>query len=296
MVTLCLGALLSGCSGNQAKADSSHAAKSAPATKAAPAAPVTPVIDAQYPGVDLGKLADDEKASFARLMQKYPSACGKPHSLAVSLRTDPSCKRSVYAARYLATLLGEHFLQSETEEQYDLRFSAPKVELNVKGAPVRGDAKAKVSIVEFSDFQCPHCKHLQPILETVLKDYAGQVNLVFKCFPLTTIHPDARAAAAAAIAAGKQGQVWGFHDNLFGGDQEHDSPSDLAKIASDLKLDVAKWKSDLPAAEAEVDQDRVQGEKLEIGATPTVYIDGRKYQGPLDVDSFKDWVGEALAK
>ncbi len=283
-----LATLSAGCSGGKANADSAHPGAAAKSTAA--------VNDPSLPGVDLSKLQDDEKASFGRLTQKYPSACGKPHSLAVSLRTDPACKRSLYAARYLVTLLSAHFLESETEEQYDLRFSAPKVVIDVKGSPVRGDAKAKVSIVEFSDFQCPHCKHIQPILESVLKDYPGQVNLIFKCFPLTTIHPDARGAATAAIAAGRQGQFWAFHDKLFGGDQEHDSAADLEHIAKDLKLDLGKWKGDLPAAEAAVDHDRSDGEKLEIGATPTIFIAGRKYQGPLDADQFKDWVAEALNK
>src|SRR5262245_34239042 len=126
--------------------------------------------------VDLKELRDDEKATFGRLVQKYPSACGKAHSLEVSLRTDPGCKRSVFAARFLVKLLKQHgFLQSEIEEQYEARFQAPVVRIDTDGAPVRGEPGAPVSIIEFSDFQCPHCKRLQPILEKVLEDYRGQV-------------------------------------------------------------------------------------------------------------------------
>ena len=274
-----------GCSSRKASADP-EAAQSA--TKAAPA----PSLDGLP--LDLKGLRDDDKAALGRLLQKYPSACGKAHSLEVSLRTDPACKRSVFAARYMVKLLGQHLLQSEVEEQYEARYQQQPVTIDTTGSPVRGDAHAPVTIVEFSDFQCPHCKHLQPILERVLDQYRGQVKVVFKNFPLTSVHPDSAGAAAGAVAAGKQGKFWEFHDRLFGGDQEHEAMGDLEKIAKDLKLDVKKWQGDLEAARAQVAKDRADGDKLDINATPTIYIDGRKYTGSVDYDSIKDWIDEEL--
>jgi protein-disulfide isomerase len=244
--------------------------------------------------VDLKDLRDDEKEAFGRLLQKYPSACGKAHSLELSLRNDPGCKRSVFAARYMVRLLKLHLLQSEVEEQYEARFQAPVVRIDTDGAPVRGETGAPVTIVEFSDFQCPHCKRLQPILERVLEDYRGQVKVIFKQFPLTSVHPDSAGAAAAALAAGKQGKFWQFHDRLFGGDQEHEAQADLEKVAKDLKLDVKKWQADLEPARTQVAKDRADGEKLEINATPTLFLDGKKYHGPLEVDELKDWIDEEL--
>jgi protein-disulfide isomerase len=245
--------------------------------------------------VDLNDLRDSEKASFFRLIAKYPSACGKAHSLQVSLKTDPRCKRSVFAARYIARLLGAHLLESEVEEHYDLRFGPmQKIDVDVANAPMRGEPHAPVTLVEFSDFQCPHCKHLQPALEGILNDYRGQVKLYFKNYPIERAHPDAKLAAAAALAAGKQGKFWQFHDKLFAGDQEHEDMSVLEKYAKDLKLDVKKWKADIETSKDQVAKDHADGEKVDVGATPTLFIDGRLYRGPNTYEDLKDWVEEEL--
>src|SRR5581483_3117848 len=218
-----LVAALAGCADRKAAADNSAVA---------PAPAPAPASSGDLP-VDLSELREDEKASFVRLIQKYPSACGKAHSLQVSIKTDPRCRRSVFAARYLARLLKAHLLESEVEEQYDLRFGpVKKQEFELKDAPLRGEATAPITLVEFSDFQCPHCKHLQPILERILDEYRGQVKLYFKNYPITRAHPYAELAAQAALAAGKQGKFWPFHDRLFGGDQENESMPVLQKIAA----------------------------------------------------------------
>jgi protein-disulfide isomerase len=270
--------------------------KAAARPESAEARPVADKPAASLDGlpVDLKDLRDDEKVAFGRLIQKYPSACGKAHSLEVSLRNDPGCKRSVFGARYMVRILKMHFLQSEVEEQYEARFQEKPVSIDVSSAPVRGDAHAPVTLVEFSDFQCPHCKRLQPVLERALDEYRGQVKLCFKNFPLTSVHPDSAGAAAAAVAAGKQGKFWQFHDRLFGGDQEHEGEADLEKIARDLKLDLKKWQGDMGAARGQVDKDRADGEKLEINSTPTLYIDGKKYRGPLEFEELKDWIDEEI--
>jgi predicted DsbA family dithiol-disulfide isomerase len=278
-----------GCSDRRAAAspDTAPAERKEAQRPAASAAPLP---------VDLGALRDSERSAFGRLIQKYPSACGKAHSLEVSLRSDPRCRRSVFAARYLVRLFKAHLLESEVEEQYEGRFGVtPRLDVDVKEAPLRGEPHAPVTIVEFSDFQCPHCKHLQPILERLLDDYRGQVKLYFKNFPLSS-HHDSETAAAGALAAGKQGKFWQFHDRLFGGDQEHEEMPQLEKIARDLKLDLKKWKSDLDAAKPRVARDRADGEKIEVQATPTLVLNGRRYKGSLDYDDLKDWVDEELNK
>jgi protein-disulfide isomerase len=283
---ICLLVVLLGCSDRKASANPEASSQKAQAVAKPPSLEGLPV--------DLKDLRDDEKVSFGKLVQKYPSACKKAHSLEVSLRTDPGCKRSVFAARYIVKLLKLHLLQSEVEEQYEERFSAPSVSIDTQGAPVRGETTAPVSIVEFSDFQCPHCKRLQPVLERVLEEYRGQVKLVFKQYPLTSVHPDAAGAAAGALAAGKQGKFWQFHDKLFGGDQEHEAMADLEKVARDLKLDLKKWQADLETARTQVAKDRADGEKLEINSTPTMFVGGKKYHGGLEFDDLKDWIDEEL--
>lgn len=274
---------LVGCADKNAAAKANH---TAPQPVAQPAA-----LEGELP-VDTKDLRDDEKRTFARLIAKYPSACGKPHSLEQSLRTDSRCKRSLFAARYLVRLLKLHLLASEVEEQYELRFSSPKHEIDVAQSPLRGESFAPITIVEFSDFQCPHCKKLQPALERLLDEYRGQVKLVFKNFPLG-VHPDAPTSAAAALAAGKQGKFWPFHDRLFGNQENHGMVF-LEKIAKDLKLDLKKWKADLEAARPQVQKDRTEGEKVDVQATPTLFVSGRKYHGPTEFEDIKDWIEEEL--
>ncbi len=253
---------------------------------------------AQVPNVDLSGFSDGDKAAFVRLLQKYPSACGKAQSLEASLKSDPKCRRSVFAARYMAKLFRLGLLPSEVEEHYNDRFG-PDVykykDIDVHDAPVRGDPGAPVAIVEFSDFQCPHCKHAQPALERILEEFP-QVKLYFKHYPITRAHPYAQMAAQAAVAASKQGKFWQFHDKLFKGDQEKESPSDLERYARELKLDLGRWKKDTDAAADKVNRDRADGEKVNVDSTPSLFINGRKFHGPPTYDELKDWIEEELNK
>lgn len=260
-----------------------------------------PALAAQDPNeglpVDLKELRDSEKTAFFRLIGKYPSACGKAHSLLLSLKNDPRCRRSVFAARYIARLFKAHLLDSEVEEHYDQRFGpVQKHEIDVKDAPMRGEPHAAIVLVEFSDFQCPHCKHLQAPLERVLEEYRGQVRLYFKQYPIERNHPYAKLAAQAALAAGKQGKFWPFHDKLFGGDQEKMDMPVLEKVARDLKLDLKKWKGDIDGMRARVERDHADGEKVEISATPSLFINGKLYRGPHLFEELKDWIDEELNK
>ena len=161
---------------------------------------------------------------------------------------------------------------------------------------MRGDPKAPVTIVEFSDFQCPHCKRAQPALEKLLDEYRGQVKLYFKNYPIRAMHPDAVPAAAAAMAAGKQGKFWAYHDRLFATNQEAFPPALLEKIAVECKLDLAKWKADLEPMRAEVDKDHAAGEKADVQSTPSLYINGKKFLGHNTFEDLKEWVDEELNK
>lgn len=288
-----------GCSGNRADAQKqpAGAAPAAPAAPAAAPAPEAAAVPGELP-LDQSQLRDDEKATLKKLVSKFGSVCKKPHSLEVSLKTDPGCRRSLYAGKFLVRLLSEHkWLPSEIEEQYEQRYVDPKnYNIDITGAPLRGDAKAPVTIVEFSDFQCPHCKRAQPVIDKVLDEYRGQVKLYFKNYPIRAMHPDAVAAAAAALAAGKQGKFWAYHDRLFATNQEAYPPTLLEKIATDVKLDLAKWKADLEPMRADVDRDHEAGEKADVQATPSFYINGKKFLGHLQFEDMKEWIDEELNK
>jgi predicted DsbA family dithiol-disulfide isomerase len=244
--------------------------------------------------LDTKGLDEAQKKTLQTLLDKYPSPCGKAHSLATSLKSDPSCKRAPFAARYLVMLLSLGLTQKEAEEHYEERFVTPHVGTCRPGAPVRGDERAPITICEFADFQCTHCKATEPILKKLLEEYKGRVKVWFKNYPLMSIHPDARPAAATAIAAGWQNKFWPMHDLLFE-HQENLGPAELEKLAKELQLDLNKLNTDLPAAAAKVDADHAEGQALGVSKTPTLFIDGREYRGPLKYENVKDWIDEALA-
>ncbi len=107
---------------------------------------------------------------------------------------------------------------------------------------MRGPADALVTLVEFSDYQCPYCRQAHATVTQVEKKYAGKLRLVMKQYPLP-FHPQARPAALAAIAARMQGKYWEMHDRLFGSSPQLD-PDSLERYAQEIGLDVARWKRD----------------------------------------------------
>lgn len=140
--------------------------------------------------------------------------------------------------------------------------------------PVKGPADAKVTIVEFSDFQCPACKQAHFKLADVLEKYGDKIKFVYRDFPLMGKHPDALPAAVAAHCAGDQGKYWEMHDSLFkAGSLKED---DFKKYAAEHKLDAEKFSACLkdPARENEVRKDMDDGRAYGVNSTPTFYVNG----------------------
>jgi protein-disulfide isomerase len=246
------------------------------------------------PGVDLTKLDEFERKVFFRVMNKESSACGKAHSLLQSVKTDRSCRKSLYAARYVARLVDGGYTDSEISESIQKRFRTERVTLDLGDSPAKGPASAPVTVVEFVDYECPHCKRVQPVLKQVMDDYRDEVKVVFKHYPLGG-HTNARAAAEAAMAAHKQGKFWAYNDKIWA-IADSLSPAALEQIAKDVGLDVTKWRTDFEseAIKERVQLDRNQGERLALQATPTIYVNGRLFGDNRDVESLKDWINEEL--
>ena len=149
----------------------------------------------------------------------------------------------------------------------------PKVNQGVdaQGQYYRGASNATVTIYEYSDYECPNCKLAEPEIMSFLANYQDRgVRVVFKNFPLESIHPDARGAAVAAVCAGRQGQFWEYHDLLFASQPALDDLS-LMSYARRLNLDTVAFAACLkdPTAQAVVDADEAQGFGLGLQATPT---------------------------
>jgi protein-disulfide isomerase len=268
------------------------AAPGKPAEKGDTAEDTTPP-----PGVDVTKLDDFERKVFFRILNKESSACGKAHSLIHSVKHDRDCRKSLYAARYVARLVDSGYTDSEIGELLEKRFrgGAPK-RIDVSEAPVKGNPNAPVTIVEFVDYECPHCKRVQPVLRQVLEEFKDDVKIVFKHYPLST-HTNARTAAEAAVAAHKQGKFWAYNDRLWN-IADGLTPAAMEQQAKEVGLDVAKWRSDMEseAVKTRVQKDRDEGSALGIMATPTLYINGRHFTDQKEMDSLKDWIQEELGR
>ena len=172
----------------------------------------------------------------------------------------------------------------------------PRREVAVESSdPSRGSASAAVTIVEFSDFQCPYCQRASPALKQLLDKYDGRVRVVWKDFPLTQIHPQAFKAAEAAHCAGDQGKFWEYHDRLFAS-QHALLVDDLKKYAKETSLDTARFAACLDTSKySERVRDGVAvGNRLGVTSTPTMYINGRVVAGAYPYEALAAIVDEEL--
>jgi protein-disulfide isomerase len=158
----------------------------------------------------------------------------------------------------------------------------------------RGPAAAPVTILEWSDFQCPFCKNAQDVLARLLAEYPDSLRLVFKDFPLRS-HDRAVPAAVAARCAGAQGRFWEYHDLLFVA-QPAFARDDLLGYARRLGLDVPAFTGCLDTGQFRdaVVADQREGREAGVRATPTFFINGRKIEGALPIEEFRDAIRQAL--
>jgi protein-disulfide isomerase len=167
-------------------------------------------------------------------------------------------------------------------------------EIPVGKSPVKGPEAAPVTIVEFSDYQCPFCSRADPMIEEVIKAYPTQVRLVYKNLPLISIHPFALGAAQAAVAAQKQGKFWEMHDLLFS-NQRALQPEKLKEYATQLGLDAAKFEADMNSDETKsaIQEDMRLAQTVGVRGTPTMFVNGKLVVN-RSVDGFKQTVDAAL--
>ena len=172
-----------------------------------------------------------------------------------------------------------------------------KVETVALGAsPSRGDANAPVTVVVFSDFQCPFCSRAEATVRDLEAAYPGKIRFVFKNQPLP-FHQNARPAAKAALAAGEQGKFWEYHDALFKHQGELDRAS-LERYAEDLGLDLRRFRAALDDSRLDIaiEADITEAHRLDVRGTPAFFINGRGLQGAQPLAAFRAKVDQALAE
>ncbi len=171
----------------------------------------------------------------------------------------------------------------------------PRVAVAIGDDPVKGPATAPVTIVEFSDFQCPFCSRVNPTLKQVEDTYGDKVRVVFRNFPLSQIHPQAAKAAEAASCAADQGKFWEMHDRLFANQQKL-AVEDLKQHATELglKADAFNQCLDSGKKEAEVKHDLDEGSSYGLTGTPAFFINGRLISGAQPLEAFTQIIDEEL--
>jgi protein-disulfide isomerase len=250
----------------------------------------------KLPGVDFSSLSAAQKTTALKILREHGCSCGCSMKLAECRIMDPSCSYSTGLATAVIDALKHGKSETEAIAAADAsnwaHVQPPKllddpVQIPTVGAPYIGPQNAPVTIVEFSDFQCPYCVAAEPEIASLLKTYASQVRFIFKQFPLET-HSQADLAAAAAIAAHKQGKFWVMHDALFA---NHDdlSRTNIVALAKNSGLDLKKFEDDMDSTEVRetVVRDVQDGNRAGVEGTPTIFINGQRYNGPIVLATLK---------
>ena len=174
---------------------------------------------------------------------------------------------------------------------------ANTVSISLAGKIPRGDPNAGITIVEYSDFQCPFCERVEPTLDKILQDYAGKVKLYYKHFPLTQGHQYAQKAAEASECAADQGKFWEYHDKLFENQGALDTNS-LKRYATDLGLDAAKFNACLDNGDKtnQVNTELQEGISNGVQGTPAFLINGQLLSGAQPYANFKQIIDSELIK
>ena len=177
----------------------------------------------------------------------------------------------------------------------EIRIAPPRLPVNVEDAPGRGPKDAPITLVEFSDFQCPFCKKVQPTLEELFEEYDGKLRWVYKDLPLTRIHPGAVRAAEAARCAGEQDKFWEYRDALFElGRVTDEAHPDVAKS---LDLDYTAWETCVESGKyvSAVEADESEAASLGISGTPAFLINGILLSGAQPKESFTRMIEAELS-
>lgn len=260
---------------------------------------------AMLPGVDFSGLTPGMRQRALDVLRKYDCTCGCAMKVAECRFKDPSCAYSKGLAAVVVASLRKG--RTEAEAMADAKASrfghVPEhkvlddaVPIPTAGAPVMGPAGARVTLVEFSDFQCPYCALAVGKIAGILKAYPRDVKLVFKQYPLDS-HPQARISAQAAVAAQRQGKFWQMHDVMFAHRKELSRQAILGWAAG-LGLDMKKFEADLDseAVKKAVERDIDEGDAAGVEGTPTVYIDGQRYNGDLDLSAVRPVIEAELKR
>jgi protein-disulfide isomerase/uncharacterized membrane protein len=234
-----------------------------------PAVPETPLSEPMTPMTEAPAPADDSELSRVKTQLQAAQA----RALELQSTLDDPQKFQAYQERKAA---------AEFERQ-------PRVELDLKGVPSKGPSEAPIQVAEFSDFLCPFCRNLAGAFSGFLPQSQGRVAVYFKHYPLDqacnpvmtrTVHDGACELALGGVCAEEQGKFWPYHDRIFSQPPTNPTNDDVVRIATEAGLDGNALRQCLssPGARAKLDRDITEGKRLEVNATPTVFVNGKRLE------------------
>jgi len=249
-------------------------------------------------GVDSSVLSARERTEWSDDVSHLLAPCpDQAVPLAQCVNENRPCRACAPAVRFLLERVQRGMTRSQLEAAYRARFAPDGVKnIDLDDTPSRGPSGAPIVIVEFADFECPACGAMRPVLDEVIAEHADKIRFFYKHFPLS-MHPNAEKAARAAVAAMHQGKFWEMHHLLFE-NQTQLSTENIEKLAQSIGLDLAKFRQDRDS-EATADfvaKNRKQGEALNLTGTPSIFIDGRKFEsdGGQAKDELEAWIALEL--
>lgn len=260
----------------------------------------------RYPQLLFGLLSPQERVRFVGLAEGELCPCeeGSIVSLDACLQ-DPeqSCEIALQSAAIMMQGIKEgaddvELLNAVQLYQENMRRVH---EFDLDGVPYKGSENPDIVIVEYADFECPACRMVSGVLDQLVDEYGERVRVYYRHFPLPN-HANAAIAALGATAAHDQGRFWDMHDRIFAGQaelQQSQNPEELVTSwAQELGLNIDAWSATVQAPEtaARVQADQQSGMDASIGATPTLYLDGRMLMGGYDYETLRATIEARLAE
>jgi len=259
---------------------------------------------ATLPGIDFNGLTAAQKQKAVQILRQRDCTCGCGMKVAECRFKDPNCAYSHGLSDVVVQGLKdgkspEEIGKLEVASRWGHPPAPPKllespVKIPLEGAPSEGPANARITLVEFSDFECPYCSQAAAEVKNALAAYPKDIRLFYKQFPLET-HPHAELAARASLAALNQGKFWPMHDKLFANSRKLTRENILA-WAQELGMDTTRFTADLTSQKSKgvIDSDLKDGLDAGVTGTPSFYINGKHYNGPFNMAALKPILDEEL--
>jgi len=244
--------------------------------------------------VDISDLTPVQKKAVLKLLREQDCSCRCGMKAAECIMKDPNCSYSRALAKIAIqgvkdgkSLIEISKLMDASPKAHRPKLLEDAVKIPVAGAPVRGPEDARITLVEFSDFECPYCSAAVKQVDAVMAAYPKDVKLIYKQFPLS-MHPHAEMAAEASLAARDQGKFWEMYEALFRNFRQLSKPK-IAELAKEIGLDMNQFNADLNSGKykKEVEKDIADGEAANVYGTPAFYINGKQYNGEVSLAALK---------